>query len=47
MPRSRNPAGHRRPAAFPGVLVTSAREGSGFAELRAAIGRLPAERGLR
>jgi len=47
MPRSRNPVGHRRPAAFPGVLATSAREGTGIAELRTAIARLPAERGLR
>ena len=34
----------RHPAAFPDVLATSAREGAGFAELRAAIGRLVAER---
>ena len=32
------------PAAFPDVLATSAREGAGFAELRAAIARLVAER---
>ena len=32
------------PAAFPDVLATSAREGTGFAELRAAIARLVAER---
>ena len=35
----------KRPAAFPGLLVTSARSGAGIAELRAAIGRLLAERG--
>ncbi len=35
-----------RPAAFPDVLVTSARTGSGIAELRAAIARLLAERAL-
>jgi GTP-binding protein len=34
----------RRPAAFPDVLATSAREGSGIAELRAAIARLVKER---
>lgn len=34
----------KRPAAFPQVLVTSAREGTGIAELRAAIARLLAER---
>ena len=34
----------KRPAAFPGVLATSAREGSGIPELRAAIARLLAER---
>ncbi|MGI8527679.1 MAG: ribosome biogenesis GTP-binding protein YihA/YsxC, partial [Pseudolabrys sp.] len=34
----------KRPAAFPGVLATSAREGAGIPELRAAIGRLLAER---
>ena len=33
-----------RPAAFPGVLATSARDGSGIAELRAAVARLLAER---
>ncbi len=33
-----------RPAAFPGVLATSAREGSGIDELRAAVARLLAER---
>jgi len=35
----------KRPAAFPGLLVTSARSGVGIAELRAAIARLLAERG--
>jgi GTP-binding protein len=34
-----------RPAAFPDVLATSARNGQGLAELRAAIVRLTAERG--
>jgi GTP-binding protein len=34
----------KRPAAFPGVIVTSSREGSGMAELRAAIARLKKER---
>ena len=34
----------KRPAAFPGVLVTSAEEGTGIPELRAAVGRLLAER---
>ena len=34
----------KRPAAFPAVLATSAREGSGIPELRAAIARLRAER---
>jgi GTP-binding protein len=34
----------KRPAAFPDVLVTSARTGQGIAELRAAIRRLVAER---
>jgi len=34
----------RRPAAFPAVLATSAREGAGIAELRAAIARLLKER---
>ncbi|MBI3704472.1 MAG: YihA family ribosome biogenesis GTP-binding protein [Rhizobiales bacterium] len=33
------------PGAFPGVLATSAREGSGLTELRAAIARLLEERG--
>ena len=35
----------KRPAAFPDVLATSARDGTGIAELRAAIARLLAERG--
>ncbi|MGE0564397.1 MAG: ribosome biogenesis GTP-binding protein YihA/YsxC [Pseudolabrys sp.] len=35
----------KRPAAFPGVLATSAREGTGIAELRAAVARLLKERG--
>jgi GTP-binding protein len=34
----------RRPAAFPGVLVTSARTGAGMPELRAAVVRLLHER---
>ena len=34
----------KRPAAFPAVLATSARAGSGIAELRAAIARLLTER---
>ncbi|NWG26444.1 MAG: YihA family ribosome biogenesis GTP-binding protein [Pseudorhodoplanes sp.] len=34
----------RRPAAFPDVLATSARDGSGIPELRAAIARLVKER---
>ena len=34
----------KRPAAFPTVLATSAREGTGIPELRAAIARLLAER---
>ncbi len=33
-----------RPAAFPQVLATSARDGTGITELRAAIARLKAER---
>ena len=37
----------QRPAAFPGVLVTSAREDTGIKELRAAIARLLAERQAR
>jgi GTP-binding protein len=34
----------RHPAAFPEVLATSARDGSGLAELRAAVARLLAEK---
>jgi GTP-binding protein len=34
----------KRPAAFPDVIATSAREGTGIAELRAAIARLITER---
>ncbi len=34
----------KRPAAFPGVLATSARDGTGIPELRAAVARLLAER---
>ena len=34
----------QRPAAYPQVLATSAREGSGLEELRAAVARLLAER---
>src|SRR3954452_20827223 len=34
----------KRPAAFPEILVTSSREGSGMAELRAAIARVMKER---
>jgi GTP-binding protein len=34
----------KRPAAFPGVLVTSARAGTGMPEMRAAIARLLEER---
>jgi len=34
----------RRPAAFPDIVATSAREGSGIAELRAAVARLLRER---
>jgi GTP-binding protein len=34
----------KRPAAFPTVLATSAREGSGIEDLRAAVARLLAER---
>ena len=34
----------RRPAAFPEIIATSAREGAGLAELRAAIARLLRER---
>ena len=36
----------KRPAAFPRVLATSSREGTGIPELRAAIARLKAERGV-
>jgi GTP-binding protein len=35
----------QRPAAFPQVLTTSARDGDGIPELRAAIARLKKERG--
>jgi GTP-binding protein len=35
---------HKRPAAFPGVIATSARTGQGMPELRAAIARLLRER---
>jgi len=34
----------KRPAAYPGVLATSAHDGSGIAELRAAVARLLQER---
>jgi GTP-binding protein len=34
----------KRPAAFPGLIVTSAKSGAGIADLRAAIARLLAER---
>lgn len=34
----------KRPAAYPGVLVTSAEEGSGIPEVRAAVARLLSER---
>ena len=34
----------KRPAAFPTVLTTSAHDGGGIPELRAAIARLLAER---
>ena len=37
----------KRPAAFPKVLATSAREGTGIPELRAAIARLLGEKGVR
>ena len=37
----------KRPAAFPGVLVTSAHDGAGIPELRAAIARLLAERSAK
>ncbi len=36
----------KRPAAFPHVLTTSSRTGDGMPELRAAIARLKAERGV-
>ena len=39
-PRRRSP---KHPAAYPDVLATSARNGAGIAELRAAIARLLAE----
>ena len=35
----------KRPAAFPTVLTTSSRDGTGIPELRAAVARLLAERG--
>jgi GTP-binding protein len=35
----------RRPAAFPDILMTSSREGTGIPDLRAAIARIVAERG--
>ena len=34
----------KRPAAFPGLIATSAKSGAGIAQLRAAIARLLAER---
>ena len=37
----------KRPAAFPGVLVTSARTGAGIPDLRAAVVRLLNERGAQ
>jgi GTP-binding protein len=37
----------KRPAAFPTVIASSAHEGTGIPELRAAIARLLAERGVR
>jgi GTP-binding protein len=40
-----NEAMRKRPAAFPGLIATSARSGAGIAELRAAVARLLAERG--
>ena len=43
--RSTEAALARHPAAYPEVLATSAREGAGISELRAAIARLIAERG--
>jgi GTP-binding protein len=36
---------HRRPAAFPEVLLTSSRSGDGMADLRANIAKLLQERG--
>ncbi len=36
----------RRPAAFPEILVTSSREGTGIPEFRAAVARLLNERGM-
>ena len=36
----------RRPAAYPTVFPTSSREGTGMPELRAAVVRLMAERGI-
>jgi GTP-binding protein len=35
----------KRPAAFPGLIATSARSGEGIEDLRAAIARLVSERG--
>jgi GTP-binding protein len=37
---------NKRPAAFPETIFTSSRSGEGIAELRAAIARLVAERGM-
>jgi GTP-binding protein len=37
----------KRPAAFPGVLTTSAREGTSIPDFRAAVARLMSERGAR
>jgi len=37
----------KRPAAFPGLIATSARTGAGIDLLRAAIARLLAEQGAR
>ena len=34
----------KRPAAFPDILVTSSREGTGMPELRAAVARVVRER---
>jgi GTP-binding protein len=36
----------QRPAAFPRVIATSSRDGEGIAQLRAAIAKLKAERGV-